>query len=115
MSKNQTKLIRDLEWVIKVITSHSLYTYELKDNELIQKYSNENQDFKQFVEFVSEYNEEVIQMNKKTDLINSKSLKMNNELFIPSLKFKRKFHIKNNSNEGIMKINLVEIIYQDKN
>ena len=78
MSKNQTKLIRDLEWVIKVITSHSLYTYELKDNELIQKYSNENQDFKQFVEFVSEYNEEVIQMNKKTDLINSKSLKMIN-------------------------------------
>ena len=110
MSKKQTKLIRDLEWVIKVITSHSLYTYELKDNELIQKYSNENQDFKQFVEFVSEYNEEVIQMNKKTDLINSKSLKMNNELFIPSLKFKRKFHIKINSNEGIMKINLVEII-----
>ena len=54
-------------------------------------------------------------MNKKTDLINSKSLKINNELFIPSLKFKRKFHIKNNSNEGIMKINLVEIIYQDKN
>ena len=103
MSKNQSKLIRDLEWVIKVITSHSLYTYELKDNELIQKYSNENQDFKQFVEFVSEYNEEVIQMNKKTDLINSKSLKMNNELLIPSFKLKRKFHIKNNSNEGVVK------------
>ena len=102
MSKNQTKLIRDLEWVIKVITSHSLYTYELKDNELIQKYSNENQDFKQFVEFVSEYNEEVIQMNKKTDLINSKSLKMNNELLIPSFKLKRKFHIKNNSNENVI-------------
>ena len=101
MSKNQTKLIRDLEWVIKIITSHSLYTYELKDNELIKKYSNENQDFKQFVEFVSEYNEEVIEMNKKTDLINSKSFKMNNELLtIPSFKLKRKFNLKSSFNEG---------------
>ena len=100
-SKNQSKLIRDLEWVIKIITSHSLYTYELKDNELIQKYSSENEDFKQFVEFVSEYNEEVIEMNKKKNLINFQSLKMNNELLtIPSFKLKRKFNLKSSFNEG---------------
>ena len=76
MSKNQTKLIRGLEWVIKVITSHSLYRYELKDNEMIEKYSKENPNFKQFVDFVNAYNEDVIQMNKKTNIINSKTLKM---------------------------------------
>ena len=71
MSKNQTKLIRGLEWVIKVITSHSLYRYELKDNEMIEKYSKENPNFKQFVDFVYEYNEEVIEMNKRHDIVNS--------------------------------------------
>ena len=103
-SKNQSKLIRDLEWVIKVITSHSLYTYELKDNELIQKYSSENQDFKQFVEFVFEYNEEVIEMNKKKNLINFQSLKMNNELLtIPSFKLKKRLKIKTNHKNIIRK------------
>ena len=101
-SKTQGKLIKELIWVLKIISSHSLYTYELKENDIIEKYSNENPDFKQFVEFINEYNEEVIQMNKKTDLINSKSLKMNNELLIPSFKLKRKFHIKNNSNENVI-------------
>ena len=32
ISKTQGKLIKELNWVIKVITSHSLYTYELKDD-----------------------------------------------------------------------------------
>ena len=105
-SKNQSKLIRDLEWVIKIITSHSLYTYELKDNELIQKYSSENEDFKQFVEFVSEYNEEVIEMNKKKNLINFQSLKMNNELLtIPSFKLKKRLKIKTNHQNIIRKKN----------
>ena len=40
-------------------------------------------------------------MNKKTDLINSKSFKMNNELLtIPSFKLKRKFNLKSSFNEG---------------
>ena len=90
MSKNQTKLIRNLEWVIKVITSHSLYRYELKDNEMIDKYSKENPNFKQFVDFVYEYNEEVIEMNKKKNMINTQSRKISNDLLsIPSFKLKR--------------------------
>ena len=71
-TKTQSKLIKELSWVIKVITSHSLYIYELKDNDAIEKYSHENPDFKQFVDFVNEYNEDVLQMNKKTNIINSK-------------------------------------------
>ena len=89
-SKTQGKLIKELSWVIKVITSHSLYTYELKDNDAIEKYSHENPDFKQFVDFVNAYNEDVIQMNKKTNIINSKTLKMSNQLNIPSFKLKKK-------------------------
>ena len=90
MSKNQSKLIRGLEWVIKVITSHSLYRYELKDNEMIEKYSKENPNFKQFVDFVYEYNEEVIEMNKKKNLINTQSVILSNDfLRKPSFKLKR--------------------------
>ena len=99
MSKNQSKLIRELEWVIKIITSHSLYKYELKDLDKIEKYTKDNPDFKQFVDFVYEYNEEVIEMNKKKDMINSQSLKMSNELLqIPSFKLKRKNIQKNVNN-----------------
>ena len=91
MSKNQSKLIRELEWVIKVIASHSLYKYEIKDLDKIEKYTKDNPDFKQFVDFVYEYNEEVIEMNKKKNMINSQSVKMSNELLqIPSFKLKRK-------------------------
>ena len=91
MSKNQSKLIRELEWVIKIIASHSLYKYEIKDLDKIEKYIKDNPDFKQFVDFVYEYNEEVIEMNKKKNMINSQSVKMSNELLqIPSFKLKRK-------------------------
>ena len=92
MSKNQTKLIRGLEWVIKVITSHSLYSYELKDHEILEQYFKDNPNFKQFVDFVSEYNEEVIEMNKKKNIINSQSVKISNDLLnIPSFKLKRNY------------------------
>ena len=43
--------------MIKIITSHSLYKYELKDLDKIEKYTKDNPDFKQFVDFVYEYNE----------------------------------------------------------
>ena len=93
VSSRQVKLIRNLEWVIKIITSHSLYTYELNENEVIDKYIKENPDYKQFVDFVYEYNEEVIQMNKKTNIINSKSKKISNDITSllneSSLKLKR--------------------------
>ncbi len=105
-SKTHGKLIKDLSWVIKIITTHSLYTYELKDNDIIEKYSQENADFKQFVDFVNEYNEEVIQMNKKTDIINSRSFKMSNQLQIPSFKLKKtKFLLNSNTNSNIFNKN----------
>ena len=105
-SKTHGKLIKDLSWVIKVITTHSLYTYELKDNDIIEKYSQENSDFKQFVDFVNEYNEEVIQMNKKTNIIKSRSFKISNQLQIPSFKLKKtKFLFNSNTNYSLFNRN----------
>ena len=46
VSSTQQNLIDGLEWAIKVISSHNLYTYELKDHE-------ETEDYKQFVQFVN--------------------------------------------------------------
>ena len=69
ISKDQQELVKGLEWAIKVISSHSLYSYELKDQEYLNQMSEENPDFKQFVEFVNSYNNEVIQMNKKINTV----------------------------------------------
>ena len=56
VSSTQQKLIKGLEWVIKVISSHNLYTYELKDQDL-SKDNEENENFKQFLQFVNSYND----------------------------------------------------------
>ena len=88
-SKRQSQLIRSLDWVIKVITSHSLYTYELKEKDLINKLTKENNDFKQFVDFVSEYNEQVIEMNKKNIFWGARTIEVANELLQkPSINLK---------------------------
>ena len=69
ISKNQKELVKGLEWAIKVISSHSLYSYELKDQEYLNQVSEENPDFKQFVQFVNSYNDEVIQMNRRGSIM----------------------------------------------
>jgi len=63
VSSTQQELIKGLEWAIKVISSHNLYAYELKDQEL-SKENEQSEDFKQFVQFVNSYND-VIPTNKK--------------------------------------------------
>ena len=90
ISKHQTKLLRSLDWVIKVITSHSLYAYELKEKELINKLTKENADFKNFVDFVSKYNEQVIEMNKKNVMLGAKTIDMANDILQkPSINLKK--------------------------
>ncbi len=64
-STTSKNLIEDLEWVIKVITNKSLYTYELKQD----KVSKQNAEYNKFISFVTKYNEEVIEMNKKHDIV----------------------------------------------
>ena len=89
-SKHQSKLLRGLDWVIKVITSHSLYAYELKEKDLINKLTKENADFKNFVDFVSKYNEQVIEMNKKNVMLGAKTIDMANDILQkPSINLKK--------------------------
>ena len=92
VSKDQQALIKGLEWAIKVISSHSLYAYELKDQEYLNQVSEDNPDFKQFVDFVNSYNDEVIEMNKKTDVNDTNGKKSFQK---SSLKLKRANTMKN--------------------
>ena len=64
-SKNSQNLIDDLEWVIKVIANKSLYSYEIKQQNL----SRQNSDYNKFINFVTKYNEEVIEMNQRHILV----------------------------------------------
>ena len=99
VSKDQQELIKGLEWTIKVISSHSLYSYELKDQDYLNQMSEENADFKQFVEFVNSYNDKVIQVNEKNNIIEGKSFSKS------SLNLKRTNPSKNIENEEIKEIN----------
>ena len=65
ISSNETKLIEEIDWVIKVITNRSLYTYELVKEKIIKQ----NEEYDKFINFVKKYNEEVIEMNKKHDIL----------------------------------------------
>ena len=68
-------LIKNLDWAIKIITSRSLYSYEIKEVDTVNQLSKENPEFKQLVDFVSEYNEKVIQMYQQySDILTDKLL-----------------------------------------
>ena len=98
ITNNKNKLINELDWAIKVITTHSLYTYELKEKDLLNKLSKENEEFKQYVQFVSEYNEKVIEMNKKINVVGVKKVDLNDELLEKSsLNLKRYKVVRKNS------------------
>ena len=64
-SKHSQKMVEELEWVIKVISNKSLYSYELKQNKLHRQ----NSEFNKFINFVQKYNEEILEMNKRHILV----------------------------------------------
>ena len=66
-SKKSQKLIEDLEWVIKVITNKSLYTYKVNKTKLTKR----NSEINRFINFVTQYNEEILEINKKHILVSS--------------------------------------------
>ena len=86
-SSDDNNLIKDLEWVIKVITNKSLYSYELKK----EKLSRQNSEYNKFINFLTKYNEEVLEMNKKHDIVSSIfNLGKNREILLkPSLILKK--------------------------
>ena len=66
-SKTSQKLIDDLEWVIKVITNKTLYSYEVNK----KKISKQNSEYNKFINFVTKYNEEILELNKRHILVSS--------------------------------------------
>ena len=66
-SNSSQKLINDLEWVITVITNKSLYSYEVNK----EKFTKKNSEVNKFINFVTQYNEEILELNKKHILISS--------------------------------------------
>ena len=85
-SKIQSKLFTDLQWALKIIKSRLLYSYEIKEKDYVAEMSRTDPDFKQFVEFVREYNEQMIEMKKKNNYINNELLQK------PSFKLKKQFN-----------------------
>lgn len=82
-SKIQSKLFNDLQWALKIIKSRMLYSYEIKEKDYIEEISKNDPDLKQFVDFVRQYNEQMIEMKKKNNYINNELLQK------PSFKLKR--------------------------
>ena len=81
ITNEQEALLKKLEWTIKVIASHNLYSYELKDKDIED--SKDNPELKQFVNFVNSYKEDLIQTKEK------KNPNFGKKLLKSSLKLKR--------------------------
>ena len=90
ITKEQSTLISNLEWLIEIISSRSLYSYEIKEKEKVNKLSQENPEFKELVDFVSEYNENVIQMNRKYNSILTDEALLKPSINLNKKKIKRK-------------------------
>ena len=83
-TKNYQSIIDELDWVRKVITNKTLYTYEVNKNKL----TDDNQ---KFLDFVIKYNEDMINLNKKHVLIRGILSMKKNKKFLqkPSLVLKK--------------------------
>jgi len=91
MTSSESKLIEELDWVIKVITNKSLYNYELVKETLMKQ----DEEYNKYINFIKKYNEEVIEMNKKHRLVNSiLNIRKKEEILLkPSLFLKKNENI----------------------
>ena len=128
-NRPQQKLVADIEWAIRVIKNHSLYSYEFSDKEKIEKLKSESKNFRQFADYVDKYNKEIIEMNKKNDIVLSSAAHVSSNLGlfqIPSIKIKRaipnqnSFNLQQNkkfipsySNEFLQKINKENLVIKN--
>ena len=112
--KDGEYFIRQLDWIISIISSHSLYNYQVNNsqNEIIQKYKKEIPEFNHFIEYLSEYNGQVDLIKKYSDLINETAQKLENKhsvsfeqlgLQLPSKNYKKTQGIISISRNSIFK------------
>jgi len=85
-SKTSQELIDDLEWVIKVITNKSLYSYGVNK----EKMTNQTSEYNKFINFVTKYNEEVLELNKRHILVSLFTIGKKGQILLkPSLCLKK--------------------------
>ena len=105
---------KQLDWIISVISSHSLYNYQVNNsqNEIVQKYKKEIPEFNHFIEYLSEYNGQVDLVKKYSELINQTAQKLENKhsvsfeqlgLQLPSKNYKKTEGIISISRNSIFK------------
>ena len=73
-SKAQTKLFTDFQWIIKIIKNKLLYSFEIKEKEYALELSKKDPDFKSFIDYIKDYNEQMNDLKKKNNYINNKLL-----------------------------------------
>ena len=112
--KDKSNLVKNIDWCIKIITSHSLYSYELKDKDAINQLSKENKDFNELVNFVSEYNEKVIKMNRKYNYILSDKLLQKSSITLNRRKIERKSSFMENRSHLLKLLNSEINSYEKK-
>ena len=97
---NSSFLLNQLDWVISIISSHTLYDFTINDsqNKKIEKYQKEIPEFKNFINFISEYNGQINIMKRYSDLINESVKNLEDKhsatfeklgLLYPSLNYKK--------------------------
>lgn len=80
-------LTQKLDWVISIISSHSLYTYDITNQkELLDKYQKEMPEIKHFISYLENYNEKINLSSKKLKSVSN----LHNGLQTPSRGVKRK-------------------------
>ena len=65
--KDKSKLINDIDYCIKIITSHSLYSYELKDTDAIKELSTSIDDKIEFTLPIEESKRTLIKFLKEKE------------------------------------------------
>jgi len=121
--ENSKKYIYELNWVIKVISSRSLYSIQVNQKESLENFQNEYPEMKQFLDLINLYNGQINETKKYNNYINKTMLFIeNNEnknendngvirelgLQTPSSKLKRKNFFKFLKGKTIKKENDVK-------
>ena len=116
--KETSKLEEELDWVIKVITNRDLYTYEIVKDQIMKQ----DEGYEKFINFVKEYYEEVIEMNKKHNIVSSiLNMRKKEEILLkPSLILKKmdnieEFKYKEKNNFVHTFGNYILNLYNEKN
>ena len=76
--ENSKKYIYELNWVIKIISSRSLYSIQINQKESLEQFQNEFPEMKQFLDLINLYNGQINETKKYNNYINKTMLFIEN-------------------------------------